>query len=111
MDLTPHSGIIVDSSFSSRKKLTQDLRDSKLVQNIYEAKSVADALQRLASEETDICFIGPTVSVSTAISFATSIKTTRLQAPCALIAVVSERNEDEATLLKAKDEWCFAPAV
>lgn len=102
MDLTPHSGIIVDSSFSSRKKLTEDLRESKLVQSIYEAKSITDALQRLTSAETDICFIGPTVSISTALSFASSVKSTHLKQPCALIAVVTSRQEDEAVLLKSK---------
>lgn len=102
MDLTPHSGIIVDSSFSSRKKLTEDLRESRLVQNIYEAKSVADALQHLSSENADICFIGPTVSIATALTFASSVKTVQRTEPCALIAVVSSRKEEEAEMLRGK---------
>jgi len=102
MELNSHSGMIVDSSFSSRKKLYQDLQESKLIQDIYEAKSIADALDRLTSEKTDICFVGPTVSISAAINFTKSAKQIPLEEPCAFVAVIKDGSPGDQLLLQSQ---------
>ncbi len=92
-------GLVVDSRFSSRKKLVSDIGESGLVRQVVEAKSIEDGLQQLSSRRLDICFLGPSLRESAALTILQQGKLISRKETCAYIVVFGEEKRSP-TLFK-----------
>ncbi len=88
MEALLESGLIVDSSFSSRVELMRDLRESGLAREIIEAKSISDALSQLRNVSYDTCIVGPSLNEQTALDLIHRGSEITKRKRCAFVAVL-----------------------
>jgi DNA-binding LytR/AlgR family response regulator len=93
--------LIVDSSLASRRELTNDIRESQLSSNIYEAKSVSDGLAQLSLGKIQACFIGPSVTEKKAVDFIKSGVEICNGSSCAFIGVLKPHQKYAQALIDA----------
>ena len=89
-------GLIVDSSFDSRLKLSRDVQALGLFERVIDAKSLLHGLDLLKSKSPDAVVIGPSVSRERAIDFITRAKKIPNAVQCAYIAVVNQSRHNSS---------------
>jgi len=89
MDSLVESGLVVESRFTTRKRIIRDLQDNALISDVIEAKSVSDGLRYLKSSNIDACFLGPTLKERVAIDFVHEGLASAKNRNCAFVAVVN----------------------
>lgn len=83
--------IVIDSRYSSRKKIEQDIRETTLFVSVVEPQSLKDALKDYSRKEPNLCIIGPTVSPMHAKDFLLSARNMPFVGhTCSFIAIGSE---------------------
>ncbi len=80
--------IVIDSRFSSRKKVLKDLEENSLFSSVQEAPSFDYGLAMIKQGDADICFIGPSVSVKGATTFVKKAKAS--PSKCTLLAMTKK---------------------
>jgi DNA-binding NarL/FixJ family response regulator len=85
--------LVVESKFSSRREIMSALHEAQLVSNVREALSVADGLSILRRGSTDVCFIGPALTLERSVEFLREKSKLPLSRPCAAIAVMEDEND------------------
>jgi response regulator RpfG family c-di-GMP phosphodiesterase len=83
-------GLIVDSSFRSRKHLLHSTAEAAIVRNVIEARSLVDGLDCIERGGIDACIIGPTLTPQAAKGFIDSAKATEHGHECTYIAVIRQ---------------------
>ncbi|OVE80308.1 hypothetical protein BVY02_00580 [bacterium J17] len=84
---------VVDSRYSSRKKVVEDLVSSGLFKQVLEAESLANGIVLLTQNDIDVCVIGPSVSYDKVRRF---LRRARKVSSGSAFVVVSRANTNRA---------------
>lgn len=92
--------LLIDASHKSRAEITKDIKASSLFEEIIEAKSLEDALERIQIRSFDACLVGPSVSLDLVNPFIRKAKPRSYAKDCALVAII-KRDNDPSSLTDA----------
>jgi DNA-binding phage protein len=94
-------GLVVDSRFTSRKKIVAHMQESGMVAEVIEAQSVGDGLNAIGSKPFLTCLVGPSLSESVAVDFVTKARVVSVSKECAFVAVLEEGSKASEALMRA----------
>ena len=94
MEAESLQALVIESNFSSRKEMVSALKETNFTSRIREALSVNDGLSLLAKGESDVCLLGPALSVERSIFFLNESRKINLLKPCGFIAVTSDKIDE-----------------
>lgn len=83
-------GLVVESRFQSRKEIVRNLKESQVVVEVIEARSVRDGLSHLERQTFATCFLGPSLSDTVVVDFVKKGRELSKASECAFIAVLGK---------------------
>lgn len=92
--------VVLDSRFTSRKKLAKDIGCTNLFELIVHAPSLEDGPSIVASSQVDLCIVGPSMTDSKAKSFLDSVTSNNSSEETAFLAITGKENTDAIQFFK-----------
>lgn len=84
--------MILESSYSQRTQVLKSLKTVNLFQEVIEARSVKDGIEKLRNEDYDLCIIGSSVSKETTAEFLKQSVNISRNRDCGFVKLVQEKD-------------------
>lgn len=88
--------MIVESRFLVRQEIVNSIKSSSLFDNVLEAQSLSDGIEKIKTINLDACFVGSSVTPNNAESFLGKAAKASISEDCSFIVVVNEENKEAA---------------